>query len=270
MGLNTQKNTVVLGRANNNWTQMIAYPYTINPNTAYHLKLVTAGKRIEVFVNNVQVLSAADDTYLNGAAGLRVMGTNATFSNVSITDNGSQTVPTWNFSSVKGAVYTPTNAVNYIEWWQSYDSAIVDRELAYAQIYGINTVAIYLHYLLWENDKAGLLNKLENFLQIANRRGIKVSPIFFDDCWGTNADGSVRQPALGAQARRFPAFITAVGCNRQAAPSKKTFIPPATRRKSANMCRTWSTRISTTTALSSGNNLMKPVVPAICPINRAI
>ncbi|GAB7129160.1 hypothetical protein JCM19000A_36680 [Silvimonas sp. JCM 19000] len=204
VGLNTQKNTVVLGRANNNWTQMIAYPYTINPNTAYHLKLVTAGKRIEVFVNNVQVLSAADDTYLNGAAGLRVMGTNATFSNVSITDNGSQTVPTWNFSSVKGAVYTPTNAVNYIEWWQSYDSAIVDRELAYAQIYGINTVAIYLHYLLWENDKAGLLNKLENFLQIANRRGIKVSPIFFDDCWGTNADGSVRQPALGAQGAPVP------------------------------------------------------------------
>ena len=199
VGLSTLHNTVVLGRANNSWTQMIAYPYAVSPNTPYHLKLVSAGKNIEVFVNNVHVLSAADTTYMSGSAGLRVMGASATFANVAISDNGNIAVPTWDFSSVKGAVYTPTNAVNYIDFWQTYDPVVVNRELAYAQTYGINTVAIYLHYLLWENNRQAVLDKLENFLQIANAHGMKVSPIFFDDCWGTNRDGSVRQPHLGDQ-----------------------------------------------------------------------
>ncbi|MES2933612.1 MAG: AbfB domain-containing protein [Pseudomonadota bacterium] len=197
VGLSTLNNTVVLGRANNNWTEMIAYPFQINANTNYHLKLVSSGKSIEVFVNNIHVLSAGDDVYMSGAAGLRVMGTSAQFSNVAITNNGTIPVPTYNFSSVKGAVYVPTNTVNYLEWWQNYDPTIVDRELSYAQTYGFNTIAVYLHYLHWENNAADLLNKFENFLQIANDHGMKVTPIFFDDCWDPN-------PHLGDQGAPIP------------------------------------------------------------------
>ncbi|RQP23391.1 family 16 glycoside hydrolase [Piscinibacter terrae] len=119
VGLSTLNNAVVVGRANNNWTQLISYPYTVTPNTFYHLKLVSSGKSIEVWVNNVRVVSAGDDVYLSGAAGLRVMGTNATFNNVAITNNGTVAIRSFDFSSVKGAVYTPTDRVNYVDWWQS-------------------------------------------------------------------------------------------------------------------------------------------------------
>jgi len=197
VGLSTLNNAVVVGRANNNWTPVISYPFTVTPNTFYHVKLVASGKSFDVWVNNVRVISAGDDVYLSGAAGLRVMGTNATFNNVAITNNGNVAIRTFDFSSVKGAVYTPTDRVNYVDWWQNYNSAVVERELSYAQVYGFNTVAVYLHYLLWENDAAGLLSKFENFLQIASRHGMKVSPIFFDDCWDPN-------PHLGDQGAPIP------------------------------------------------------------------
>ncbi|RQP23390.1 hypothetical protein [Piscinibacter terrae] len=69
--------------------------------------------------------------------------------------------------------------------------------MSYAQVYGFNTVAVYPHYLLWENDATDLLSKFENFLQIAARHGMKVSPIFFDDCWDAN-------PHLGDQGAPIP------------------------------------------------------------------
>lgn len=197
VGLSTQSNAVVLGRANNNWTQMISYPTPISPNTSYHLKLVLNGKSMEVYLNNQRIISAGDDVYLSGATGLRALNAAATFSNLSITDNGSVAVPTFNFSGIKGAVYTPTNAVNYIDWWQNFDPAIVDRELAYAQTYGINTIAVYLHYLVWENNAADLLAKFETVLQLADKHGIKVSPIFYDDCWNP-------APQLGDQGAPIP------------------------------------------------------------------
>jgi hypothetical protein len=197
VGLDTLSNQVELGRANNNWTQMIKYPFTIAANTFYHLKVTTSGKYMEIYVNNVHVISAVDDVFMSGSVGLRVYNASAKFDNVSVTDNGLINSPTYDFSWVKGAVYAPTNAVNMIDMWQNYDPAVIDRELGYAQTYGINTVAIYLHYLLWENDKVGLLNKLESFLQIANAHGIKTSPIFFDDCWDPN-------PHLGDQGAPLP------------------------------------------------------------------
>ncbi len=197
VGLSTAAKGVVLGRANNNWQQMIMYPFGITPNTNYHLKLVSSGKNIEVYVNNVHLISAADDAYMNGAAGLRAMNASAQFTNVTVTDNGNVAVPKFNFSSVKGAVYVPTNTVNYIEWWQNFDPVIVDREFAYAQTYGINTIAVYLHYLVWENNAADLLAKFDTVLRLADKHGMKVTPIFFDDCWDPN-------PHLGDQGAPVP------------------------------------------------------------------
>lgn len=204
VGLSTLNNSVVLGRANNNWTEMIRYPFTIAANTNYHLKVVSLHKNIEVYVNNVHVLSAGDDIYLSGATGLRVMGASANFSNVSVVDNGTVAIPTYNFSGIKGAVYSPTNTVNYLEWWQNYDANVVNRELSYAQTYGINTLAVYLHYLHWENNAADLLTKFENFLQLANNHGMKVTPIFFDDCWDPNPHlGDQGAPIVGRHNSRW-------------------------------------------------------------------
>ncbi len=84
---------------------------------------------------------------------------------------------------VKGAVFVPTNAVNEAQQWDEYDPAINDRELHYASVYGVNCVRAYLHYYVYLKKKDALLHNIEDFLTRANKYGIKVEFVFFDDCW---------------------------------------------------------------------------------------
>ena len=84
---------------------------------------------------------------------------------------------------VHGAVFVPTSAVNEAQQWDEYDPVINDRELHYASLYGINCVRVYLHYFIYLKNKAALLSHIEDFLSRADRYGIKVEFVFFDDCW---------------------------------------------------------------------------------------
>ncbi len=83
---------------------------------------------------------------------------------------------------VHGAVFLPTNAVNPAQHWDEYDPVINDRELHYASIYGINCVRVYLHYFIYLKKKEALLSHIEDFLTRADKYGIKVDFVFFDDC----------------------------------------------------------------------------------------
>jgi len=42
---------------------------------------------------------------------------------------------------------------------------------------------VYLHHLAWEIDKDGFKNRMDKYLSIANKHGIKTIFVFFDDCW---------------------------------------------------------------------------------------
>jgi hypothetical protein len=84
---------------------------------------------------------------------------------------------------VQGAVFVPTNAVNEAQQWDEYDPEVNDRELHAASVYGINVVRVYLHYYVYLKKKDVLLRDIEDFLQRANRYGIKTEFVFFDDCW---------------------------------------------------------------------------------------
>lgn len=68
--------------------------------------------------------------------------------------------------------------------WDEYDPVINDRELHFASLYGINCVRVYLHYFVYLKDKEKLLRNIEDFLTRADKYGIKVEFVFFDDCWG--------------------------------------------------------------------------------------
>jgi len=83
---------------------------------------------------------------------------------------------------VHGAVFVPTSAVNEAQQWDEYDPVINDRELHYASLYGINCVRVYLHYFIYLKNKEALLNHIEDFLTRADKYGIKVEFVFFDDC----------------------------------------------------------------------------------------
>lgn len=190
IGLDTGTHVLQVGREDNNWTNFIAYPEsTIVGGSTHHLKVTTSGTAITVDLDGQRVISVNDATnalpakFQTGSFGLRRFGVGASFSNIRIATYPTVKSPSYDFSKVVGAVYTPSNAVNAIDFWQNYDPEIVNRELTYAQTYGMNTIAVYLHYLVWANDRVAFLSKFENLLQIAARHGIKVSPIFYDDCW---------------------------------------------------------------------------------------
>jgi len=110
---------------------------------------------------------------------------------------------------VHGAVFVPTSAVNEAQQWDEYDPVINDRELHYASIYGINCVRVYLHYFVYWKNPTALLKSLEDFLTRADKYGIKVEFVFFDDCWNEpspdllKADYHYPNPVFGVHNSRW-------------------------------------------------------------------
>jgi hypothetical protein len=95
-----------------------------------------------------------------------------------------------------GSNYTPAYAINQLEFWQSetFDPAVIDKELGWAEGIGLTTMRVYLHDLAWKSDSAGFKKNINTFLALAEKHKIKPLLVFFDDCW--NADGAVGvQPA---------------------------------------------------------------------------
>ncbi|MBN3772288.1 PA14 domain-containing protein [Burkholderia sp. Se-20378] len=200
IGLDAVRHVVQVGREQDNWTDFIDYPApAVVAGSTHHLKVVTRNNAIDVYVDGTQVISINDATsglttaLRAGAFGLRRFGASVAFSNVTVSRYPDVAPKTYDFSRVVGAVYNPWNAVNAIDFWENYDPATVDRELDYAQTYGMNTITVYLHYLNWVNDRDAFLAKFDSLLGIAARHGLKVAPIFYDDCWHVD-------PAYGPQA----------------------------------------------------------------------
>ena len=84
-----------------------------------------------------------------------------------------------------GCNYIPRTAINTLEMWQAetFDPLIIDQELGWAEDLGFNSVRVFLHYLLWQQDPGGFLGRLERFLEIADRHHIGTMFVLFDDCW---------------------------------------------------------------------------------------
>ena len=84
-----------------------------------------------------------------------------------------------------GCNYIPRTAVNTLEMWQAetFDPAAIDEELGWAEDLGFNSVRVFLHYLLWDQDAGGFLKRLERFLAIADKHHIATMFVLFDDCW---------------------------------------------------------------------------------------
>jgi hypothetical protein len=95
-----------------------------------------------------------------------------------------------------GCNFSPSTAMNQLEMWQAgtFDPATIDRELAWAQSLGFNSVRVYLHDLLWQQDAQGFLSRMDKFLKIADKHGIKVMFVIFDSCWDPNPKLGKQQP----------------------------------------------------------------------------
>jgi hypothetical protein len=98
-----------------------------------------------------------------------------------------------------GSNYIPANAINELEMWQAdtFDPARIDKELAWAEAIGLNTMRVFLHDLLWQQDSRGFTKRIDTFLAIAAKHHIRPLLVLFDSCWDPN-------PKLGVQRAPTP------------------------------------------------------------------
>jgi hypothetical protein len=93
-----------------------------------------------------------------------------------------------------GSNFIPSTAINQLEMWQAdtFDLATIDRELGWAQGLGMNTMRVFLHNLLWQQDSAGFLKRMDEFLAVADKHHIRIMFVLLDSVWDPN-------PQLGKQ-----------------------------------------------------------------------
>ena len=98
-----------------------------------------------------------------------------------------------------GADFLPSTSINELEMWQadSFDPATIDRELGWAEDAGMNTMRVFLHNLLWQQDPQGFQKRIDEFLAIAARHHIRPIFVLFDSCWDP-------RPQLGPQHPPIP------------------------------------------------------------------
>ena len=84
-----------------------------------------------------------------------------------------------------GADFLPSTAINELEMWQAdtFDPTTMDRELGWAEAIGMNTMRVFLHNLLWEQDPEGFKRRIDTFLTIASKHHIRPIFVLFDSCW---------------------------------------------------------------------------------------
>jgi hypothetical protein len=98
-----------------------------------------------------------------------------------------------------GSDYVPMNAINQLEMWQpeTFDPQQIDKELGWADRLGMNTMRVFLHDLLWQQDPAGFKKRIDIFLTIADKHHIHPIFVLFDSCWEP-------EPKLGPQHPPIP------------------------------------------------------------------
>jgi hypothetical protein len=98
-----------------------------------------------------------------------------------------------------GSNFLPSNAINELEMWQAdtFDPTTIDRELGYAEGIGMNTMRVFLHNLVWEQDPKGFESRIDTFLSIAAKHHIRPIFVLLDSCWDP-------YPKLGPQHPPIP------------------------------------------------------------------
>ena len=130
-----------------------------------------------------------------------------------------------------GSNYVPKSAINQLEMWQeaTFDPVEIDTEFGWAEALGMNTMRVFLHDLLWQQDATGFQRRIDQFLTIASRHHIRPLFVLFDSCWdplphlgpqrppipGVHNSGWVQSPGANAladpnQSPRLKAYVQGV------------------------------------------------------------
>jgi hypothetical protein len=100
-----------------------------------------------------------------------------------------------------GFNFLPSCAVNFIDMWHpaTFDAAVIDRELDWAADIGFNALRTNLQFLLWQDDAAGYRDRIDRFLDISARHGLRTVFCLFDDCGFSGG-----RPQIGIQSDPVP------------------------------------------------------------------
>lgn len=105
-----------------------------------------------------------------------------------------------------GANFLPSDADNELEMWQAatFNPVEIDREFGWAEGLGMNTMRVFLHNLLWEQDAPGLQHRMDQVLAIASKHHIRPVFVLFDSCWDPDpVSGPQRPPVPGVHNSRW-------------------------------------------------------------------
>lgn len=84
-----------------------------------------------------------------------------------------------------GANFNNRSAINQLEMWQAetFNPEEIDEELGWAAEIGMNSMRVYLHNLVWEQNDSAYLQRLEQYLDIAEKHSISTTFVLFDAVW---------------------------------------------------------------------------------------
>lgn len=106
---------------------------------------------------------------------------------------------------LRGFNYLPSDCVSRIEFWQEHEhervmKTVVD-ELKLAHESGFNSVRIILPFDVWNKQHDGFMERLDNFLSLADKNSISVMITFGNDC--TVPKERYEPPVFGPQPMDF-------------------------------------------------------------------
>ena len=84
-----------------------------------------------------------------------------------------------------GTNFNPSTAINQLEFFQeeSFDMETIDLELSWSAELGMKMHRVYLHNLLWDQDSLGFINRINAYLETADKYQIKTMLVLLDDVW---------------------------------------------------------------------------------------
>ncbi len=146
-----------------------------------------------------------------------------------VAQTASDPVPRWSEAKAQtwyggqpwlvGANFIPSDDINEFEMFQpaTFNPALIDKELGMGEAAGMNTMRVFLQDQLWLSDPRGFQQRLNTFLDIAARHGIRPLLVLFDSCWETD-------PHLGPQHPPIPGVHNSGWVQ---SPGKQRLLDPA-------------------------------------------
>ena len=84
-------------------------------------------------------------------------------------------------TSIRGAIYVPSNAYNAPQMWKNFSAAETRRDFGYAHEVHLNALRIWASYEYWEMNPAKFQSEFDQMLDIAHGHGIRILISLFEN-----------------------------------------------------------------------------------------